>query len=333
MSRFVYITLLLALFCQGLWGQQPVADGAPAARFFTPSDTLNKKRLWAVTGFEAGVYGGAMVGLASAWYSNYNKTHFHFFNDNKEWAQIDKLGHALVPYFAGQWSYSLYRWAGVPRKRALWGGAMSPAVFLLGIEILDGFSAKWGFSNGDVVANFSGSLAFITQELAWREQRILLKLSSHPKDYSYLPAEAQARAEYLSGTNLAEHVLKDYNSFTMWASVNPSSFMQDEKKWLPRWLNVAVGYGAENLLGGFSNSWCANTAVDLGECPHDQVINYDHIPRYRQYYLSLDIDFSRIRTKRKGWKALFGALNVLKVPFPTLEVRSNGFTKLHWIYF
>ena len=54
--------------------------------------------------------------------------------------------------------------------------------------------------------------------------------------------------------------------------------------------------------------------------------------RYRQYYLSLDVDLSKIKTKRKWAKALFTTFGLLKIPFPTLEFSEKG-TKFHPIYF
>jgi len=55
--------------------------------------------------------------------------------------------------------------------------------------------------------------------------------------------------------------------------------------------------------------------------------------RYRQYFLSLDIDWSKIPTKSKFMKAVFEGLNFIKIPFPTLEYNSLGQFKGHWLYF
>src|SRR5438874_2371911 len=58
----------------------------------------NKKRVRLVTAANIAGYGGTMAGLYSAWYSNYPQTRFHFFNDNAEWLQVDKVGHAYSAY-------------------------------------------------------------------------------------------------------------------------------------------------------------------------------------------------------------------------------------------
>ncbi len=329
MSRgALFLTVFLFQFFISASGQEKEKSD-----FWTISEEKHKGKTWLLTGFEAGMYGAALVGLNAAWYSNFNRTKFHHFNDNKEWAQIDKTGHALVPYFAGKWTYEMYRWAGVKKRRALWGGGLSGAVFLTGIEILDGFSAKWGFSSGDMAANLGGALFFIAQEELWDEQRILLKFSSHPVNYDHFPEEAKKRAEYLSGTNFAEHVLKDYNGYTFWASANVSMFIKKEDSRFPKWLNIAVGYGAENLLGGFDNTWCSDYSIEPENCPENLRIDHNDITRYRQYYLSLDVDLSRIPVKRKWAKALLATVNIVKMPFPTLEIRSDGKFTFHPVYF
>ena len=60
--------------------------------------------------------------------------------------------------------------------------ALQEHSFLTIIEILDGQSAEWGASSGDLIANSLGSFLAIGQELKWNEQRIQLK-------YSYIPSQ------------------------------------------------------------------------------------------------------------------------------------------------
>ena len=50
-----------------------------------------------------------------------------------------------------------------------------------------------------------------------------------------------------------ERMLKDYNGQTYWLSANLKSFFQGSN--IPAWLNVAVGYGADGMFGGFENKW------------------------------------------------------------------------------
>lgn len=55
--------------------------------------------------------------------------------------------------------------------------------------------------------------------------------------------------------------------------------------------------------------------------------------RYRQFLLSLDVDWSQINVKSKFLKVMFYGLNFVKVPFPAIEFNSKGHFKGYWIYF
>lgn len=273
--------------------------------FWIPAKTLNKKRLNGLLISGASLYAISMVGLYSAWYKDYPLTGFHFFNDNREWMQIDKCGHATASFYIGKYCTDMFRWSGLERKKAIWLGGSMGSVFLTTIEIFDGFSAEYGASWGDLIANTAGSLAVIGQELAWDEQRILLR-------YGFMNSPGWQYRPNLLGDNLPSRLLKDYNSYTAWISVNIHSFLPESSKF-PRWLNVAFGYGANGMLGAHSNP-----AVYDGK----PLPNY---PRYRQYYFSLDVQLSKIRTRSKVLKTIFSALDIVKFPFPALEFnRVNG---------
>ena len=128
------------------------------------------------------------------------------------------------------------------------------------------------------------------------------------------------RSDSLFGSSLPERALKDYNGQTYWLSANLQSFFPKSK--LPPWLNVAVGYGASGMFGGYDNKWeSGGTTIDRSD-----------IPRQRQWYLAPDIDFTRIKTKSKFLKTAFFVLNCLKFPAPALML-SNGKLKVHAVYF
>ncbi len=227
--------------------------------------------------------------------------------------QIDKIGHATTSAYLGKFGYEFYRWAGVDRKTAIWVGGSTGFLYLTIVEILDGFSAEWGASMGDFVANAAGSALFIGQQLAWDDQRLYLKWSYHPTEY------AQYRPDLLGSTR-AERMLKDYNGQTYWLSGNVKSFLHKSSKF-PKWLNVSIGYGASGMLGANSNPPSYN-----GEPLPD-------FPRYRQFFLSLDVDMARIKTKSHFVRFLLNGLNFIKIPFPTLEYNNQQGFVFHPIYF
>ncbi|HQW93173.1 MAG TPA: hypothetical protein PKY28_08745, partial [Ferruginibacter sp.] len=55
------------------------------------------------------------------------------------------------------------------------------------------------------------------------------------------------------------------------------------------------------------------------------IFNRTDIKRYRQWYLSPDIDLSKIKTNNKGLKLALRLLNVVKIPMPALEFSNGGF--------
>jgi hypothetical protein len=104
------------------------------------------------------------------------------------------------------------------------------------IEVLDGFSSKWGFSPGDMIANIAGTALFAAQQRGWNEQRIAMKFSYHGTIYpKYYPDEL--------GKNWISRIIKDYNGQTYWLSLNLKSLMSSKSEF-PGWLNASVGYGA-----------------------------------------------------------------------------------------
>lgn len=270
-----------------------------------------KTRKAIVFSSQAVVAGGSLIFLNQTWYSQFEQSSFHFINDNNLWLQMDKLGHLTTVNYLSFINYKVYRWTGYNNKTATWLGFGISYGFLTAVEIMDGFSAGWGFSWGDMAANTIGGALFVAQQLTWKEQRIIMKFSYHPTDF------ADMRPEVLGETAM-ERVLKDYNGQTYWLSVNPQSFSKN-KKILPRWLNFAIGYSADGMLGGESN---------VGDD-----YDFSDIPRIRQFYFAPDIDFTRIKTRSKFLKTLFDVINLIKIPAPTLEVDQTGKVRFYWLYF
>ena len=259
------------------------------------------------------LYTSSMLGLYSLWYKDYPSSNFHFFNDNNEWMQMDKLGHFTTSYFLGKIGIESLRWAGVKDRKAIWFGGSIGLLFLSNIEVFDGFSSNWGFSWGDMAANTLGAATVIGQELIWKEQRIKMKFSFHNSPYSKYNPD-------LLGNSITQNILKDYNGQTYWASVNAYSFLPKHSR-LPKWLNIALGYGAEGMVGASTNPKQLNGS---------SIPDY---PRFRQYYLSLDVDLTKINTKSKILKTIFTVTNFIKIPTPTFMITEQGVVKLYPIYF
>lgn len=283
---------------------------AQESSFFKPSDTLNIKRRNTVVISEAAIGGVTLLALNQLWYADYERSNFHTINDNSEWLQMDKFGHTFSAYHLGRLGAQTLKWSGVSKKNQLLYGGTLGLTFLTAVEVMDGFSQEWGFSWGDFTANAAGTGLFIGQELLWDEQRIVMKYSFHRTQF------AAQRPDKL-GNGLTEEFLKDYNGQTYWLSANVHSFFKSSK--IPKWLNVAFGYGVDGLLSGNDNLFVDNVFIQQD--------------RQRQFYLSLDVDLTKIKTNSALLKTVFSVFNTIKVPFPTLEINGENGIKLHAIYF
>lgn len=295
----IFLFFLVVITCLNLTAQ--------TSTFWTKSDTLNKSRRNTIVLTESILGGATLFALNQLWYADYPRSSFHFTNDNNQWKQLDKIGHIMTSYYVGKVGMDVLDWAGVKKRDQLIYGATLGFTFLTAIEVLDGFSNEWGFSIGDLAANAAGTSLLIGQELLWNEQRIKLKYSFHQTKY------AKIRPETL-GENFLQQTIKDYNGQTYWLSANIWSFAKDSN--FPKWLNIAFGYGAEGMLYG-----------------EDVPTNIFSQNPYRQFYLSFDIDLVKIKTKSKFLKSLFSVINFIKIPAPTLEFRTKGGLKFHYLYF
>ncbi|MDO1500226.1 DUF2279 domain-containing protein [Winogradskyella maritima] len=275
--------------------------------FLTPSDTLNKPRRNAVIITEASLATATLLALDQLWYADFERSSFKTTNDSGEWLQLDKMGHVFSSYQLGRLGADALNWAGVSKKDQLIYGGTLGFSFLTAVEVLDGFSEEWGFSWTDMLANASGTGLFIGQELLWDEQRITMK-------YSFNRTEFASQNPSKLGDGLSEEFLKDYNGQTYWLSFNLNSFLNTD--FIPNWLNLAVGYGGTGMLTGNENN--------------PLFPNQNH---RRQYYLSLDVDLTRIKTNSAFLKSVFSVFNTIKVPFPTLEYTDKSGFRLHYIYF
>ncbi|WP_224996355.1 DUF2279 domain-containing protein [Cesiribacter sp. SM1] len=268
-------------------------------------DTLQPRRMRTVLLVSGTAYTGLVLGLNELWYKGHERESFHFFNDNREWQQVDKAGHAYSTYHLSRIHYQTLRWAGMPaRKAALWS-SIGGLAWMLPVEILDGFSAAYGASAGDLVANTSGALLFGSQQLLWGQQFVNLKFSFHPSTWA-------PKRPRLLGKSFPEQLMKDYNGQTYWLSADIAAMSRG--KW-PSWLNIALGYGASGMV--------------YADPAQNQAAGYMD---YRQLFIAPDINLSRIRTNKKALRVLLFVLEGIHLPTPAIEL-SRKKLYFHPIYF
>ncbi len=274
-------------------------------------DTIDKKQLRTTIGIETGSYVAGLAFLSLIWYKDQMRVPFHFYNDSKGYLQMDKAGHAYCAYGISSFSYYSFRQAGVEKKKALIYGGSLGLIFLTPIEIFDGLYDGWGFSWPDMAANAFGSLLFTSQEALFDEQIFLMK-------FSYVPSKYPQYHPILGETHI-ERFFLDYNAHTYWLSGNLNKLTWNNN--IPPWINIAFGYSANGMIHEFENP------------EYYQGNPFPELARYRQYIFSLDVDFSRIPTKKKWLRSVFKAANLVKIPFPAIEVNKHNGVKFRPLYF
>jgi uncharacterized protein YfiM (DUF2279 family) len=280
-------------------------QNSPAALATPEPEGINRGRLIGVAVSTAAFYTITLLLLKKQWYKK--SVPFHSFNDNREWLQMDKLGHATTAYLMSRGGYELFRWTGVNDQTATLTGGLMALLFQSTIEVYDGYSEGWGFSKGDMLANIAGTALFMGQQYGFGEQKVNLKYGWRKSIY------AQYRPNIL-GEKTGIQLLKDYNAQQYWLSVNLASVLPVGPDF-PRWLNLGIGYSASGMTGGHENPVLFDsTGREL------------KFQRYRQFYLSPDADFSRIRTLDPSIQRFLGTAQFFKIAAPSLEWnRLKGF--------
>lgn len=284
----IWFLLLLVLIVQSGHAQKIAEQG-----FLPASANFDRQRFNVVILGEVGISTLAAIGLEFLWYKKFPKSRFHFFNDNNEWLNMDKVGHATSAYNIAAVQYNVMRWTGVNKTTSLYIGIATALGFMSMIEISDGFSKEWGFSPGDMIANIGGTAMFGAQQSIWHEQKILMQFSYHNSIFSkYNPDEL--------GRNLPQRLLKDYNGQSYWLSFNISSFMG--KSNFPKWITANLGYGASGMISAVHNP----SEVNGKEVPS--------FTRERKLFLGVTGSFTANNAiTYPSW------LNILKIPAPVAQ--------------
>ena len=248
------------------------------------------------------------LGLYNLWYKKYPQSSFHFFNDLEEWNYMDKAGHVFSSYQVARKSHLFLKNKNI--ENPIEKSCFYSLFFMLGIEVLDGFSTEWGFSNYDLISNFIGSGLFYVQEKKFKKQLLKLKFSSNLSPYAiYRPN--------LLGNNFSERIFKDYNGQTYWITIDYNTKIQDKYK-VFKYINLALGYSIDGFIGARNN-------------PNLNCFECDNLNRQSQYILSFDLDLSEIKTENKFLKLLLNTFSIIKFPAPAILIQNKS--QFKWLYF
>jgi hypothetical protein len=243
-----------------------------------------------------------MALLFVAWYSNGLQQSFRWFNDWPEWLQMDKVGHLVVAYQISRAAMGLLGWAGADKPIVRWVGGSMGFFLFSPVELLDGFSPNYGASWPDLVFNLLGSGLAIANDYGFGSQVFHAKHSYWPSPYTTMRPD-------LLGTNYPQNFVKDYNGMKLWLSVNLHTLApRSLKPYFPPYLNIAFGYGAQGLLGGY------------GKLPLWIIRQRE----FRQYYVGLDLDLDRMYVRHQWQRTALFMVNALRIPLPALRYSREG---------
>jgi hypothetical protein len=234
--------------------------------------------------------GGALYKNYASFWKNDERVPFHFSSDAPYAMHNDKFGHAWFSSMSSDLIRLGYREAGLSAGTSPWLGFGFALGTELLIEIEDGFrsgKAYYGFSPGDAVADVIGASLPLIRHYAGEEYVPQFRMSLWPSD----------------AVHAYSSILDDNESQFFWLSFNiPAA---------PKWLNVAVGHGVENI----------DEAAWLPERQGKQ--------RATQIYLAPDLDLSGLPIEGKAWGIIAQILSHIRLPLPALQL--TPVVKMHWL--
>lgn len=272
-----------------------------------------KRQQWLMAGLLGIIYVLIMLSVNRLWYQQQARTDWHFFNDNAEWLQMDKVGHFYATFHTARIIMHALKNRGLALGQATNIGSLCSFLMLTPIEFFDGYAAQYGASLGDAFANASGAMFF------WWQLRIYKRVVCMPK-YSFHPTQYAAMRPNVLGNGIWQSFLKDYNGQTYWFNIPANRLLPTAYRFAPAWLNVAVGYSADGMAYGRTEQNLANGLQPA-----------------REYLFSLNISLRNTSLFRKYGhtttvRAIVFWFEGYQLPFPCIQLGQNGFI-FHPLYF
>lgn len=259
---------------------------------------LNTSRLILIGGIVLSAQTIGYIALKDLMYY-YPTTKFHtidFVQDMKIFQQMDKWGHFTHAYFASDLFSRMYRWSGISGNNSILYGSISGWLWILQIEIADGFFEAWGFSWGDLIFNTLGSGFSAAQQLyPGAFGGIQPKVSYH---------KSEAFKNRTDNKGL-KSLIDDYEGATWWLAVNVHHYLSEKiQKDVPAWLKpigLAIGMSAKGIM----------------QNPHGGE---------RELFIGLDYDLRKIPIGKNSGLMSFlkHTFNMIRLPMPAVKITQGG---------
>lgn len=195
---------------------------------------------------------------------------------------VDKFGHLFTSYFYFNALYKLMEWGGFEESATMWVSVSIPALYAISLEIGDGFS-HYEFAPDDLLANALG-LGYGVLQKKYRY------LDNFTFKWSYIPT-----GMYHGG--LTYPITNDYDGHIYWLSLKMHNLLpQPVKQYWPKFLNLAIGYGAINASVGSTG-----------------LIK-------RKYAISLDYNLTELPLNGDTWETVKSIFDLLHFPAPGVRI-------------
>ena len=224
-----------------------------------------------------------------AWWSGVRSDGFFFNADwDMEFRDQDKFGHMLGGYHLTRLGYAGLQAACVSRTKALIASTAYAALFQLQIEIFDARFEKYGFSYPDILANTTGQVFAVAQELN-------PKLKAIKPTFSY--RKTRALKNRVGSSELRPSI--DYAGQTYWFSTDVNRLLPDgAKPYWPSFIRLSAGHSVTDWIDRSGASFRGK----------------------RKILLSLDFDPEKLPGDAPIWKSIKKGLSYYHFASPALQL-------------
>ena len=240
---------------------------------------------------------GPLVEIGGAYLGNYlffwqyaDRVPFHVSKDPPYAMHVDKAAHFYASNKGADDIRKIYQHAGVGPATAVWLGASLSLVAGTVVELFDAIhdhDPTYGFSFGDLGMDFLGCSLPVLQYYDPGLKRITAKISVWP---------SSALAAYKPP--VITQLVQDYESQYYWLSFDIHDWMGD---WYPKWLNLAVGMSAENLI------------------PAQNLPGRAGLTPYTDVYIATDLNLRGFDIHGAFWNFICDVFDYIHIPFPAFQ--------------
>ena len=238
-----------------------------------------------VGGITLGIGVGVHIYQANAWWQDQSST-FKVVNDWEYALWLDKMGHFFGTALMAHGLSAGFEGANIDLEKSAIYGAIGAFAFEAFIEIEDGFGPQWGFSPGDISADFLGALYTVGQYYYPTLKHIQPRVS-------YFPSQ-----KYLDGEHKG-NIIDDYAGQKYWLAFRMKELLPNKiSEYWPSFLMLSVGMGLRDW-DGFGGG-----KQDL--------------------FIAFDLDAEQLPLYGPVWQFIKNTLNFIHFPMPGLRITPNS---------